>query len=122
MARGVLIWMRILATSLALLLGAFPAKADGPERDAAWVIEHLHPAGLARLVPLRGGPAVLIPVRTLPAGAREGDVLIDGALSPALRDKLLRAQRRLRDGARRGSFSLVEGGGGTRPLTAGRER
>ncbi len=115
MARGLLI--------LLLLLGGASAKANGPDGGgAAWCIGPLHPVGLVRLLPVGGGPAVLVPTATLPPGAREGDVLVDGRLDPALRARLLRAQRRLRAGAARGSFSLDAEEVGTRPLTAEGER
>lgn len=86
------------------------------------MIDALHAAGLARLAPLGGGPSLLLRTAHLPHGVREGDVLVEGRLSPALRSSLLRAQRRLRAQARRGGFTLTDGGGDTRPLTAEGER
>lgn len=107
---------------IAALLACTPAWAQTSPIAGTWLVERLHRSGLVRLVPLPGGPALLLRTTQLPEGAREGDVLVEGRLDPALREALLRAQRAVRARALHGSFSIANGGGDTRPLTAGGER
>jgi hypothetical protein len=57
--------------------------------------------GKARVVELETGKARTVDRSTLPAGAREGDVIVDGRLDPELRARLTRevAEARARLGA-----------------------
>ncbi|WP_224368869.1 DUF3006 domain-containing protein [Hyalangium versicolor] len=52
--------------------------------------------GRARVVELGSGKARTVDLSTLPAGAREGDVVVDGRLDPELRARLTREVAEIR--------------------------
>ena len=69
--------------------GAGPGSGQGLQVD---VLED----GRARVVELSTGKARTVDRSSLPAGAREGDVVVDGRLDPELRARLTREVTELR--------------------------
>lgn len=60
-------------------------QGSGP----AWQVDGVE-EGKARMVELGTGKARTVDRRTLPQGAKEGDVIVDGRLDPELRARLTR--------------------------------
>jgi hypothetical protein len=61
----------------------------GQGSGQAWQVDAVD-EGKARVVELGTGQARTVDQGTLPAGAREGDVIVDGRLDPELRARLTR--------------------------------
>lgn len=82
-------WRGLVMTAVMGCGGAGQGSGQGMQVD---VIED----GRARVVELSTGKARTVDTRSLPAGAREGDVVVDGRLDPELRARLTREVADLR--------------------------
>jgi hypothetical protein len=86
MGRG---WRELVMTAVMGCGGAGQGSGAGVQVD---VLED----GRARVVELGTGKAQTVERASLPAGAREGDVVVDGRLDPELRARLTREVAEIR--------------------------
>ena len=82
-------WRELVMAAMVGCGGAGPGSGPGVQVD---VVEDTR----ARVVELGTGKARTVDRASLPAGAREGDVVVDGRLDPALRAQLTREVAELR--------------------------
>jgi hypothetical protein len=82
-------WRGLVMTAVLGCGGAGQGSGQGVQVD---VLED----GRARVVELGSGKAQTVDRSSLPSGAREGDVVVDGRLDPELRARLTREVAELR--------------------------